>query len=68
MVIPRQLCEFKVSIEDLINIYILYIRAVAEQPCVVWAYSINEEEKFRLENPENCIDNYFKRKIYNILN
>ena len=34
----------------------------------MWAYSINEEEKFRLENPENCIDNYFKRKIYNILN
>ena len=36
MIMLRKLSEFCVPIEDMLNIYILYIRSAAEQSCVVW--------------------------------
>ena len=49
MVILRKLCSFKVKEQDLVNIYILYIRSLLEQSCQVWHYTITEEEITDLE-------------------
>ena len=49
MVIIRKLYDFRIQLKDLIKIYILYIRSIVEQSCVVWASSITEEEKQKLE-------------------
>ena len=49
MVILRELCSFKVKEQDLVNIYILYIRSLLEQSCQVWHYTITEEEIIDLE-------------------
>ena len=49
MTIIRKLYEFKVELTDLIKIYILYIRSTVEQSAVVWASSLTEEERRKLE-------------------
>ena len=49
MILLHKLYSFKVNTEDLVNIYILYIRSILEQSCVVWSYSITNEEKSDLE-------------------
>ena len=49
MIMLRKLCEFKVCTRDLIQIYILYIRSVVEQSCVVWGSAITEQEKSDIE-------------------
>ena len=49
MIILRKLFEFNVELKDLLKIYILYIRSIVEQSSVVWASSITEEEKTKLE-------------------
>ena len=36
IIILHKLYSFKVHRKDLVNIYILYIRSVLEQSCVVW--------------------------------
>ena len=49
MILLQKLYSFKVDVGDLVNIYILYIRSILEQCCVVWSYSITEEDKSDLE-------------------
>ena len=49
MVILRNLNTFHVPVEEMINIYCLYIRSVAEQSCVVWSSSITCGEENDLE-------------------
>ena len=49
MIILRKLFQFKVSNNDMIQIYKLFIRSVLETSCVVWATSITEEEKTIIE-------------------
>ena len=49
MIILRKLYQFKVNIKDLIQIYILYIRSLVEQACVVWASSITQQEVQSIE-------------------
>ena len=49
MVILRNLNTFHVPVEEMINIYCLYIRSVAEQSCVVRASSITCGEENDLE-------------------
>ena len=49
MLMLRKLCEFKVSSQDLLHIYTLYIRSVLEQSCVVWASSITQQEILNIE-------------------
>ena len=44
MIMLRKLSEFKVCHQDLLHIYILYIRSVVEQSCVVWGSAITEQE------------------------
>ena len=49
MLILQKLYSFKVQTSDLVHIYILYIRSILEQSCVVWHHSITDEEKSDLE-------------------
>ena len=49
MEILRKLYAFNVPAADLVQIYIIYIRSLLEQSCVVWASSITEEESVNLE-------------------
>ena len=49
MTILRKLFEFNVDIGDLKTIYVLYIRSIVEQSCVVWASSLTAEEEKKIE-------------------
>ena len=49
MIILRNLSSFHVPILELVNIYCLYIRSVAEQSSVVWSSSITSGEEYDLE-------------------
>ena len=49
MIILRNLSSFHVPIHELVNIYCLYIRSVAEQSSVVWSSSITSGEEYDLE-------------------
>ena len=65
MMILRNLTNFNVPDDDLINIYKLYIRSIVEQSCVVWASSITEEDKQALERVQKIALRiiYLKRYI-----
>ena len=45
----HKLKSFNVANEDLVTIYILYIRSILEQSCQVWHYSLTEEDSNSLE-------------------
>ena len=45
----HKLVSFSVPVEDLINIYILYIRSIVEQSCQVWHSSLTLENLQSLE-------------------
>ena len=49
MLILRNLYTFSIPIKDLVNIYCIYIRSVAEQSSVVWSSSITSGEEYDLE-------------------
>ena len=49
MIILRNLYSFAIPMPDLVNIYCLYIRSVAEQSSVVWSSSITKGESLELE-------------------
>ena len=49
MIILRNLFQFGVPRNDLIQIYFLYIRSVVEQSAVVWHSSLTEGERLDLE-------------------
>ena len=44
MSLLHKLFTFKVSTDDLVNIYILYIRSLVEQNVAVWSSTITQEE------------------------
>ena len=52
MVILRKLVEFNVNTNDMLNIYILFIRSVLEQSSVVWTSSITCDEQQSLERAQ----------------
>ena len=52
MLIIKKLYQFDVPVEELINIYILYIRSVVEQSAVVWHSSITKGEQKDLERTQ----------------
>ena len=54
MSILHNLCKFNVPTEDLLNIYILYIRSVLEQSAVVWHSSITKGEQIEIERVQKC--------------
>ena len=45
MIMLHKLYSFNIGDDDMVNIYILYIRSILEHSCQVWHYSITEEEK-----------------------
>ena len=49
MIILHRLFEFDLSVEEMVNIYILFIRSVVEYACVVWHSSISNEESNNIE-------------------
>jgi hypothetical protein len=48
-ILLHKLFDFSVPMSDLINIYILFIRSILEQSCVVWNSSITQEEEVDIE-------------------
>ena len=52
MLILKKLYQFNVPVSELINIYILYVRSVAEQSAVVWHSSITKGEQRDLERTQ----------------
>ena len=42
MIMLHKLSQFGISVADMLNIYVLYIRSVVEQSCVVWHSSVTE--------------------------
>ena len=49
MLILHKLYAFNIPDEDLVNIFVLYIRSILEQNCQVWHFAISQEEKSDLE-------------------
>ena len=49
MIILNKLYEFNVPDDDMVTVYILFLRSILEQSCVVWHTSITEEEASDLE-------------------
>ena len=49
MELLRRVASFGAKIEDLKNIYILFVRSQLEQSCVVWHSSLTEQHKSDLE-------------------
>ena len=54
MIILRNLYQFDIPEEDLVQIYCLYIRSVLEYNSTVWFSSITQEEKNNLERVQKC--------------
>ena len=49
MLILKKLYSFHVPVDDLVNIYCLYVRSVAEQSSVVWGSSLTQGQVYDLE-------------------
>ena len=54
MSILHKLGQFSIPVEDMLNIYILYIRSVLEQSAVVWQSTITKGEQLDLERVQKC--------------
>ena len=52
MIMLRKLKEFKVKNEDMITIYVLFIRSVIEQSSVVWSSAITAGEMASFERTQ----------------
>ena len=44
MIMLHKLYSFNIGDEDMVNIFILYIRSILEHSCQVWHHSITQEE------------------------
>ena len=64
MELLRKLATFTNSIEDKKIIYILYIRSILEQSCVVWHSSLTSENKDDLERVQKCAVRIISGKQY----
>ena len=54
MIILEKLYEFHLPVEEMINIYILFIRSVVEQSCVVWHSALSEDDHIALERVQKA--------------
>ena len=54
MSILHKLRQFNLPLEDMLNIYVLYIRSVLEQSAVVWNSSITKGEQLDIERVQRC--------------
>ena len=49
MQILHKLASFKVSVQDMKEIYILYIRSILEFNCQVWHFSLTDDDRMYIE-------------------
>ena len=54
MVLLRRLVQFNPKKEDMIIIYISYIKSILEQSCQVWHFSLTDENSNDLERVQKC--------------
>ena len=54
MIILERLYEFNLPVEEMVNIYILFIRSVLEQSCVVWHSALVEDDHTALERVQKA--------------
>ena len=54
MELLRKVSKFTVSKSEKKNIYVLYIRSILEQSCVVWHSSLTKENSDDLERVQKC--------------
>ena len=52
--ILHKLVNFNVDRKETLHIYILYIRSILEQSCVVWGTSLTDTESQALERVQKC--------------
>ena len=55
IILLHKLFEFAVPEKDLVTIYVLFIRSILEQSCVVWHSAITKEEEVSLERVQKVI-------------
>ena len=66
MEILRRLANFSAPVKDMVQIYIIYIRSILEQSCVIWHSSLTEEDSMRLERAKkNACRNILREKYEN---
>ena len=49
MIILEKLYAFNLPVEEMVNMYILFIRSVLEQSCIVWHSSITVDDSNAIE-------------------
>ena len=54
MQLLRKVAEFSDNVQDLKLIYIIFIRSLLEQSCIVWQSMISQENKDDLERVQKC--------------
>ena len=54
MELLRKVANFNTNIEDKRNLYILYVRSILEQSCVVWSSSLTKENSDDLERVQKA--------------
>ena len=64
MIILQKLYDFNLPIEEMINIYILFIRCMVEYCCVVWHSSITEEERTSIERVQKTALKIILKECY----
>ena len=64
MILLKNLFSFNVPIEDLIDIYFLYIRSIVEQSAVVWHSSLTKGEQNDLERVQKVALRIILREQY----
>jgi hypothetical protein len=47
---PEDFVKFSIPVQELVNIYCLYIRSVSEQSSVVWSSSLTHGQVYELEH------------------
>ena len=67
MTILRNLYQFSIPEEDLVQIYCLYIRSVLEYNSSVWFSSITEKENNDLERVQKCACRIILKEEYTII-
>ena len=64
MIILQKLYDFNLPTEDMVNMYILFIRSMLEYSCVVWHSSITEEESSSIERVQKTALRLILRENY----
>ena len=54
MELLQKVAHFNTNIEDMRNLYILYVRSILEQSCVVWNSSLTCENSSDLERVQKA--------------